>query len=101
MADEALDFSLLPEELRHLGPLIARYGASDDSEREDLLENASVDELRKLSDSAAPHWDSINGFLDEYVAAEPGPTQDVALALDSYSQAAMEAKNDLEERNAT
>jgi hypothetical protein len=31
-------------------------------------------------------------LLDENVAADPGPAQDVALALDSFSQAAMEAK---------
>jgi hypothetical protein len=34
--------------------------------------------------------EAINAFLDENVAADPA--QDVALALDSFSQAAMEAK---------
>jgi hypothetical protein len=37
--------------------------------------------------------EAINAFLDENVAADPGPAQDVALALDSFSQAAMEAKH--------
>jgi len=44
------------------------------------------------------HWDAINAFLDENVAADPGPLQDVALALDAFSQAALEARSELEGR---
>jgi hypothetical protein len=98
MSDE-LDFSLLPEELRHLSPLIARYAESDDVDRSALLANASDEELRELSEGPGAHWDAINTFLDENVAGEPGPRQDVALALDSFSQAAMEARNELEQRD--
>ncbi|MGZ4379883.1 MAG: hypothetical protein ACXVZ2_00275 [Gaiellaceae bacterium] len=96
MADE-LDSSLLPDELRHLAPLIHRYAESDDVDRSDLLENASDEELRELSEAPSAHWDAINAFLDENVA-EPGPRQEVALALDSFSQAAMEARYELERR---
>jgi cell division protein FtsI/penicillin-binding protein 2 len=99
MADE-LDFDLLPEELRTLAPLIARYAESDDVDRSELLENASDEELRELSEAPSAHWDAINAFLDENVAAEPGPRQDVALALDSFSQAAMEARYALDERGS-
>jgi hypothetical protein len=97
MADD-LDFSLLPEALRRLAPLIARYAESDDVHRSHLLASASDDELRALVEAPSAHWDAINAFLDENVAAEPGPRQDVALALDSFSQAAMEARYALEER---
>lgn len=97
MADD-LDFSLLPEELRRLAPLIARYAESDDVHRSDLLASASDDELRALVEAPSARWDAINAFLDENVAGEPGPRQDVALALDSFSQAAMEASYVLEER---
>jgi hypothetical protein len=100
MPDE-LDFSLLPEELQPLGPLIARYAESDDVDRSELLANASDEELRELSEGPSAHWDAINAFLDENVEAEPGPRQDVALALDSFSQAAMEARSKLEERDAS
>jgi hypothetical protein len=93
-----LDFSLLPVALQPLAPLIARYAESDDVERSRLLENASDEELRGLSEAPSAHWDTINAFLDENLRAEPGPRQDVALALDSFSQAAMEAKLDLERR---
>jgi cell division protein FtsI/penicillin-binding protein 2 len=95
---EDLDFSRLPDELRHLAPLIARYSESDDVERSELLEQASDDELGELSEAPQAHWKSINAFLDQNVEAEPGPTQDVALALDSFAQAAMEAKLTLDAR---
>jgi predicted ATPase len=38
--DDEPDFSLLPEELRHLAPLIARYAESDDVERSERLEKS-------------------------------------------------------------
>ncbi len=100
MADDQLDLSLLPDELQHLGPLISRYAESDDSDRSELLARASVEDLRALSEAPAPHWDAINAFLNENVEADPGPRQDVALALDSFSQAAMEARSELGEREA-
>ena len=95
---DEVDFSLLPEELRHLAPLITRYAKSDDLKRTELIEAASDDELRELADAPTAHWDAINEFLDDNVAAHPGAQQDVALALDSFSQAAMEARYALERR---
>jgi len=97
---EQLDFSLLPDDLRPLAPLISRYAESDDADRSELLERASDADLRELSQAPEGHWDAINAFLDENVAADPGPAQDVALALDSFSQAAMEAKDELESRES-
>jgi hypothetical protein len=100
MPDETdLDFSLLPDDLQHLAPLIARYAESDDTDRSKLLANASADDLRVLSTAAEPHWDAINAFLDDNMEL-PGPRQDLAIALDGFSQAAMEARNELEEREA-
>jgi hypothetical protein len=96
----SLDFSLLPDELRPLAPLIGRYAASDDVERSERLSAASIDELQALRDSTQPHWHAINAFLDEHVAGPPGAHQDVVLALDSFAQAAMEADLELEERGA-
>ena len=98
MPDDQLDFTLLPSELQHLASLIARYAESDDVERAATLASASDQELRALSDGPSLHWDAINAFLDENVAADPGPLQDVALALDSFSQAALEAKLELDRR---
>ncbi|HEX6664281.1 MAG TPA: hypothetical protein VF025_11450 [Gaiellaceae bacterium] len=97
MAKE-LDFSVLPKELRHLAPLISWYSESDDDGRSELLEHASDEELRQLSEAPETHWKKINAFLDQNVESDPGPTQDVALALDSFAQAAMEAKFELDAR---
>ena len=96
-----LDVSLLPAELQPLAPLISRYAESDDVGRSELLEQATDEELRELSAAPSAHWGAINAFLDENVAAEPGPRQEVALALDSFSQAAMEARYELERRRAS
>ena len=96
--DDQLDFTLLPSELQHLGPLIARYAESDDVDRAAAIASASDQELRALSNGPSLHWDAINRFLDENVAGDPGPLQDVALALDSFSQAALEAKLELHRR---
>ena len=98
MPDGQLDFTLLPTELQHLGPLIARYAESDDVERSAAIATASDEELRALADGPSLYWDAINGFLEENVAGDPGPLQDVALALDSLSQAALEAQLELERR---
>ncbi len=97
MAD-GLDFSILPEELRPLAPLIGAYAEADDVGRSELLEQASDEEPRELTEAPDGHWDAINAFLDENVEAEPGPAQHVALALDSFAQAAMEAKYELDAR---
>jgi len=98
VSSESLDFSLLPEELRPLGPLIVKYAESDDVKRSELLAAAPADELQRLSLAAEPHWDAINAYLDANVASTPGPAQDVALALDSFSQAALEARFELQSR---
>ena len=97
---EELDFSLLPESLQPLASLISRYAESDDADRSTLLEQASDDELRELRDAPDGQWDANNAYLDEHVAAEPGPHQEVASALDSFSQAAMEARAELKRREA-
>ena len=97
-ADER-DFDLLPAQMRDLAPLIERYGESDDVERSELLERASTDELRALAAAAEPHWDEINSFLGENMG-EVGAKQDLAIAVDAFAQAAMEARIELEQRDA-
>jgi hypothetical protein len=100
MADDTeLDFSLLPDDLQSLATLIATYAESDDADRSDVLANASTDDLRALSTAADPHWDAINAFLEANMD-EIGPRQDLAIALDGFSQAAMEARIELEGREA-
>ena len=40
---------------------------------------------------AQPHWDAINAYLDAHMERTGTPEQDVALVLDAFAQAAMEA----------
>ncbi len=94
------DFTLLPDELQPLATLIRKYAVADDVERSALLAKASTNELRELSAAAEPHWDAINAYLDKNMSP-PGPRQDMALALDSFSHAAMEARLELQDREAT
>jgi hypothetical protein len=91
------DFALLPDDLQPLAPLIRTYAVGDDVKRAELLDKASTDELRALSSAADSHWDAINAYLDENMSP-PGPRQDVALALDSFAQSAMEAGLELQNR---
>jgi hypothetical protein len=94
------DFTLLPDQLQPLAPLIRKYAVADDVERSEQLAKASTNELQELSAAAEPHWDAINAYLDENMNP-PGPRQDMALALDSFSQAAIEARLELQDREAT
>jgi hypothetical protein len=97
MAETELDFSLLPDQLQPLASLIAKYGEGDDQARGDAMARASADELRELASAVDPHWDAINAFLDENME-QIGSRQDLALSLDGFSQAAMEAERELAER---
>jgi hypothetical protein len=92
-----VDLSRLPGELQGLVPLIRRYAASDDVERETRRAGASDDELRELSD--APHglWDAINRYLDENITSAL-PYE--ATVLDSFAQAALEAELELRRRGS-
>ena len=77
-----IDLSLLPEGLQHRAPLVARFAEADDVDREELLASASESELLELSEAPAEHWDAINATW----------------ALDAFSQAALEARSELEGR---
>jgi hypothetical protein len=92
-----VDLSLLPEELQLITPLIRQYAVGDDVERTDLLEKAPTEDLRRLVDATESRWDGINAYLDENMDP-PGPKQDVAIALDGFAQAAMEASSVLQAR---
>jgi hypothetical protein len=90
-----VDLSRLPPDLQPLVPLIRRWATGDDEERSTRLAGASDDELRELSDAPSKLWDSINGYLTEYVASDE-PYE--AIVLDGFAQAAMEADSELQSR---
>ena len=82
---------------QRLVPLIRRYAASDDVERESRLEAASDDELRELSEAPNGLWDAINRYLDENITSAL-PYE--ATVLDSFAQAALEAELELRRRGS-
>ena len=86
-----VDLALLPDDLRPLAPLIRRYAVSDDVERVARMEAASAKDRAELEQAAQPHWDAINAYLDAHIEQAGTPEQDVALVLDAFAQAAMEA----------
>ena len=96
---EDLDFTLLPQELQPLAELIARFGESDDVEGRSCSTDALDEDLRDLVEGARPRWNASYRYLDENMSP-PGPRQDVALALDGFAQAAMEARGEQLRREA-
>ena len=92
-----VDLSRLPADLQPLVPFIREWSVSDDVGRYDRIEAASSEDLERLRDAFDPHWDAINAYLDENIESEE-PYE--ATALDSASQAAMEAGFELERRGA-
>jgi hypothetical protein len=84
--------SSAPVELAELWSLVLRWGASDDSVREDAIETATDADLRDLVATVSPLLPAINDYLDATGDAEESvPYGDVA-------QAAMEAKFELKRR---
>lgn len=86
-----VDLELLPDDLRPLVPLIRRYSVSDDVKRAARVDAASPEERAELERAAQPHWDAINAYLDAHIERTGTPEQDVAVVLDAFAQAAMEA----------
>ena len=93
-----VDLGRLPNELQPLVPLIRKWAGSDDSDREIRLEVASDDELRELASAPEGLWDEINAYLDDNIESEE-PYE--ATVLDSFAQAALEARSELESRSGT
>ena len=58
--------SLLPADLWDLVPLIEMWAVGDDLERQELLEEASPEELDQLVKTVGPLMDRINEYLDSF-----------------------------------
>jgi len=82
------DLTGLPSEFQHLIPLIKKWAESDDSLRSDLISEASEPSLLELLESVAPHFDSINAYLDSLEDDLP----EAAIALQALAECAAEAR---------
>jgi hypothetical protein len=57
----------IPDHLQPLIPLIKKYSISDDSEREQLIEDMKKTEIKKLIEQVSPYMKDINTFLDSFI----------------------------------
>jgi len=56
----------IPENLRHLIPLLKKWSIPDDSEREQLMEETSEKQKKKIIKTVWPYMVEINKFLDSF-----------------------------------
>jgi len=61
-----LDAEKVPEQLRGLLPLAAKWGIGDDIMRDDFEQKASEDEKRELKNALAGRTAEINQWLDSF-----------------------------------
>jgi hypothetical protein len=77
------------------GPLVLRWGESDDVERETLTSAASDEDLQDLVEVIDPLFPVINTYLDETGDAEH------AVPYGDLAQAAIEARLEIDRRAST
>jgi len=66
-----LDPENVPEHLRDLLPLAAKWGIGDDIIRDDFEQKASEDEKQELKNSLSGRMAEITKWLDSFEAGEP------------------------------
>ena len=82
-------FATIPEALRPLVPLLAKWAIDDDDERSRKLKRCTRSTRQKLVDAVVPLLPTIDSFLDSFGANPP----EEACALGSLAQAALEAQS--------
>jgi len=91
------EFASLPDALRPLIPLLAKWAIDDDDERSRKLKRCTRSTRQKLVDAVVPLLPAIDNFLDSFGANPP----EEACALGSLAQAALEAQSLLRETTQT
>jgi hypothetical protein len=91
----AADFSDLPRQFRGLVGLINKWADSDDQERADRLARTSRERLEGLVNQVAPHFASIDAYLDRF---RDGAVSESAAALGRLAECAAEAQLPLAKR---
>lgn len=83
------ELATLPDALRPLVPLLAKWAIDDDEERSRKLKRCAQSTRQKLVDAVVPLLPAIDDFLDSFGANPP----EEACALGSLAQAALEAQS--------
>jgi len=70
-----LDLEKVPEQLRDLLPLAAKWGIGDDIIRDDFEQKASEDEKQELKNSLSGRTAEVTQWLDSFEAGKPMPKE--------------------------
>ncbi|MFC7242097.1 hypothetical protein ACFQO7_06340 [Catellatospora aurea] len=94
------DPTRVPENVRHLIPLVERWSVPEDGERSDLMEAATDAQLRELTDAVTESIDELDDWLCGDEAASPDPS-DEYIAFSCLSMAACLADVRLRKRRGS
>jgi hypothetical protein len=83
----SLNVDLIPEDLRHLAPLIEAWSVGDDARRQELIEKARPEERDRLIDAVSPLLDRIDAYLDFF---PPNAVPEEAALIARLAEAAAE-----------
>ncbi len=81
----------IPDNLKHLIPLLKKYSISDDGEREQLVEDIDEKQKKKLIRSVEPFMSEINNFLDSF---QDNHLSDEAILLGNLAELVSELQVD-------
>lgn len=70
-----LDSEKVPEHLRDLLPLAAKWGIGDDVMRDDFEQKASEDEKQELKNALSGRTAQVTQWLDSFEAGRPMPEE--------------------------
>jgi hypothetical protein len=88
-----IDLTLLPRQFHPLIPLMKKWAISDDSDRENFLENLPKRQLERFVMEVEPYLRPIDSYLDSFGGRPPS---EQACALGRLAECAVEAKRSLE-----
>ena len=85
IATEIIESKVVPQEFRHLIPIVQEWGIGDDSIRSKYEEKATPSEKQALYGAVNPYRSQINSWLDTYTNSLPDEA-----AMFMYALLAME-----------
>ncbi|MGB9463889.1 MAG: hypothetical protein WBR10_02145 [Candidatus Acidiferrum sp.] len=93
VAEDELDFSVLPRQFHPVIPLIKKWAINDDSDREDFVKKLPKAVLERFIMEVEPYLRPIDSYLDSF--GDRPPTEQ-ACALGRLAECAIEVKRHLE-----
>lgn len=79
----------IPDSLKPLAPLMRKYSLSDDSERDQLIEEMKPKKIKQLIESVDPYMNDINNYLNSF---KQEPLSEEATLLGNLAELVTELK---------